>query len=69
MNNNIYKKLAKQNGITVKELKSEMQDAINQAYAAPNFFANCVPRKGETPTIDEFVEYTVRRVTRIGGKR
>lgn len=39
-----------------------MQEAINQAYKNPTMHANCVPSKGEVPTIEEFIDYSAKRV-------
>lgn len=59
----IYRKVAKQYGVSVEEVKREMQAAINDAYQnTPNdgitgAYQNRVPRKGEIPTTDEFIRY------------
>ena len=57
-----YKKIAKENGISLAEVKRDMQEAIDAAYANPTFHANCVPRKGAVPTTDEFIEYCAKRI-------
>lgn len=63
MNKKILKKIAKQNGVTVAEVERDMQAAINMAYENPhrnlvNIKAqNAVPRKGDIPTVKEFVRY------------
>lgn len=65
-NRSTYRKLAKKHGVTVKELKGDMQEALNYAYETPTneitkAYQNRVPRKGETPTVNEFVNYAVKK--------
>ena len=55
----IYKQVAKKNGVSVAEVKREMQKAIDSAYVDPNFYARCVQRKGEIPTIEEFLTHMI----------
>lgn len=52
MNSKVYKKIAKKYGVSVKEVKREMQIAIDEAYKNPNFYALSI---GEKPTVDEVV--------------
>ena len=58
----IYKKLAKAYGVSVAEVKRNMQEAINAAYINPTFHAECVHREGEIPTTEEFLAHMVRRI-------
>lgn len=59
----IYRKVAKQHGVTVAEVKRDMQAAITHAYThTPDdgitaVYQNKVPRKGEVPTPDEVIRY------------
>lgn len=59
----IYRKIAKENNVSVAEVKADMQYAINYTYEnAPNdgitkAYQNKVPRKGIVPTVDEFLTY------------
>ena len=62
MNRSDYRKIAKKNGVSVKEVKHDMQEAIDAAYVNPTFHANCVYHKGGTPTVDEFVDHVARRI-------
>ncbi|MFI3213021.1 MAG: sporulation initiation factor Spo0A C-terminal domain-containing protein [Eubacteriales bacterium] len=61
--NHVYKQMAKEQGISVKKLKREMQASINDAFTNPNLdlWAKAeqdkVPRKGSIPTCDEFITY------------
>lgn len=57
MNRKIYKALAKKYGKTVEEIKRDMQAAIDFAYEQPNQKAQAIKRKGEIPTVDEFVSH------------
>jgi len=63
VNRSDYKKIAKKYGVSVQEVKRDMKGAIDSAYVNPNFHARCVQRKGETPTIDEFVNHIARRIS------
>ncbi len=67
-NRKIYRKIAKEHGVSAKEVKEDMQAAINHAYQnTPNdgitgAYQNRVPRKGEIPTVDEFIRYAANEV-------
>lgn len=60
----VYRKVARKYGVTVEEVKREMQSAINETYNNPDnnditkAYQNKVPREGEIPTVDEFIRYT-----------
>ena len=62
MDEKIYKAIAKKHGISVDEVKKEMQAAIQTAYVFPAPEALKVPRKNDVPTVDEFLEYTAKKV-------
>lgn len=62
----IYKKVAKQYGVTVEEVQREIQAAITDAYTDPrnddgitSVYQKNVPSKGEIPTSDEVIRYLV----------
>ena len=57
----IYKELAQKYGMSVSDIKNEIQEAINAAYINPIFNARCMPCKGETPDADEFIVYMARK--------
>lgn len=60
----VYKKIAKENGISIAEVKREMQKAIEEAYKNPCGDApNDVPCKGDIPTPDEFIKHAVLKIT------
>ena len=61
MNRNDYRKIAKKYGVSVKEVKHDIQEAVDTTYISPNFYARCVHYKGEKPTINEFVNHVVYR--------
>lgn len=62
-NRKIYRKIAKENHVSVAEVKQDMQAAITAAYEnAPadgitKAYQNRVPRKDTVPTVDEFLTY------------
>lgn len=59
----IYRKVAKEYGVSVQEVKQEMQAALDYSYRNPpddgvtGAWQNKVPRKGEAPTPDELLRY------------
>lgn len=70
MNRKTYRKIAKQHGVTVAEVKRDMQEAITAAYTDPNTdFATfkaqrAVPRKGDVATPNEVIDYAAAEVRR-----
>lgn len=66
----IYKQIAKKHGVTVAEVRADIQSAITAAYTEPSSdneitkaYQNRIPRKGEIPTPEEFIHY-VTKVTK-----
>lgn len=64
----IYKKVAKQYGVSVQEVEREIQAAITDAYSNPrredgitSVYQDQVPRRNEIPTPDEMIRYLVSR--------
>ena len=58
----IYRKVAKEYGVSVEEVKREMQAAITDAYTNPlnnngitKTYQSRVPCKGEIPTPEELI--------------
>lgn len=68
----IYRKIAKENGVTVAEVKRDMQAAIDHAYqhtpddGITEVYQDRVPRKGETPTAEEVIRYATERIKKGG---
>lgn len=64
----IYRKIAKENGVTVAEVKRDMQAAIDHAYqhtpddGITEAYQDRVPRKGETPTAEEVIRYAAQKI-------
>jgi len=58
----LIKKVAKAHGVSPEEVKREIQVAIDSVYENPNEAASVIPRKGDVPTIEEFIEYFVKRI-------
>ena len=67
MNRKLLRKVAKIHGVSVKEVREGMQNAVDHAYKNPNLHARCVNREGVQPTPDEVVEHAVRRVKAMRG--
>ena len=67
-NRKIYRQIAKEHGVSLKEVKADMQAAINHAYNnTPNdgitkAYQDRVPRKGSIPTSEEFISYAVKKM-------
>ena len=59
----IYRKIAKQNGVSVKEVKEEMQKALDDAWDNPDksvdvrFNQMKMSPDGKKPSVDEFIRY------------
>jgi len=59
---NIYRKIAKEHGVTVAEVKREMQAAIDYVYKkidkseSEKIMQESIPRKGGIPTTEEFIK-------------
>lgn len=65
----IYREIARKNGVSVKDVKRDMQAAITAAYQNPpkdggviSAYQRQVPRKGEIPTPEEFIRYAAGKV-------
>ena len=58
----IFEAIAKENGVSVEKLKSEMQKAIDAAYVFPTPGADEIPRKNAVPMVDEFINYAIGRL-------
>ena len=58
----IYKKIAKQNGVSVEEVKRDMQEAINAAYKNPTIFASNLSPQKDVPTTEEFIKLVANKV-------
>ena len=67
-NRKIYRKIAKESKINMCQVKQAMQSALDFAFQNPNnpsiikAYQNQVPRKGEVPTPDEFIQYAVQKL-------
>ncbi len=65
---NIYRKIAKEHGVTVAEVKRDMQATINHAYlksdktADETLVQSKVPRRGAVPTAEEFIRYASQKI-------
>jgi len=62
MNRKLIRKVAKAHKTTVKDVREQMQAAIDHAYTNPTPQALSVNRKGEKPTPDEIVGYAVQKI-------
>lgn len=62
MNNKIYKKIAKKYGVSVEEVKRDMQACIDEAYKNPTDYAKQIKGNGEKPSVEEFIDSIARKV-------
>ncbi len=67
----ILKQVAKENGVTVKEVREEIQKAITEAWKNPPAdggvtaaYQRKVPCKGEIPTPEELIRYAAAEIRR-----
>ena len=67
VNRKIYKKIARKYGVTVEEVRRDMQAAIDEAYKNPNWYARCVYCAGDKPTPEELITHIARRVRATEG--
>ena len=65
----IYRELAKKHGVSVEEVRKEIQVALADAYTDPlnnneitKAYQNRVPCQGEIPTPEEMVRYLAGKV-------
>lgn len=64
----IYRKIAKQYGVTAEEVRGEIQNALNAVYEKSeetpmaDLVKKDVPKKGSVPTTDEFILYASKKV-------
>ena len=64
----IYRKIAREHGVSPKEVREEMRAAIPHAYQNPphynitDAYQNRVPRKGDVPTPEEFIRYAAGQI-------
>lgn len=63
----ILKKVARANGVTVKEVETEIQAAINEAWNNPSddaaaAYQRKMPCMGEIPTPYEFIRFMVNEI-------
>lgn len=66
-NRKLYREIAKKHGVSVAEVKRDMQSAINHAYMNNTDLniakkQNEIEKKGEIPTIDEVLQYAKKNL-------
>ena len=64
LNRQIYKKLAKKYGVSVNEVKRDMQAYVDTACKNPTPLAVNIKKENATPTVDEFINLVVGKVKR-----
>lgn len=59
----IYREIAKKHGVSIADVKRDMQAAIDAAYIKPNRHALEVSRRGDKPTPEEFIAYMAHKAS------
>ena len=68
----VYRKIARKNGVSVKEVKEEMQKAIDAAWDNPDktaqniFLQNQIKPDGSKPTPEEFIRFNAEKLKKNG---
>jgi CheY-like chemotaxis protein len=62
INRKILRQVAKQNGVSVAEVRKGIEEAIDKAYEKPNPQALAVECKGEKPTPEELIAHIAKNV-------
>lgn len=62
-NNNIFKSIARQNGVSEEEVKREIERSIAEACKDPDAPINKIG-KGKVPTPEEVMEHVMREVAK-----
>lgn len=63
----IYRRIAKEYGVSAKEVERDMQAAIDRIYEdedqnGHSKASGSIPCQGERPTPEEFIQYAVLRI-------
>lgn len=61
--NQIFTEIANKYGVSVDEVKQEMQAAINAIYDDLNSHAKNVLYENDIPTIEEFLSFVLEQIT------
>jgi len=59
MDRKLYRQVANLHGVSVKEVKHAMQEAVDEAYKSPNSYALGISPEGK-PTVDEVIIHVVK---------
>jgi len=59
MNRKLYRKVARLHGVSVKEVKHAMQEAVDEAYKSPNSYALGI-NPDSKPTVDEVIIHAIK---------
>lgn len=68
----VYRKIARKNGVSAKEVREEMQKAIDAAWDNPDktakniFLQNQIKPDGSKPTPEEFIRFNVEKLKKDG---
>ena len=68
MNRKLARKVAREHKVSVAEVRRGVAEALDHAYAKPNFHARRVCSAGEKPTANEFIAHAVREAKTHAGR-
>ncbi|WP_294750102.1 hypothetical protein [uncultured Ruminococcus sp.] len=63
MKKDIFKEVARKNGVTEEEVRSEIEKSIAEACKNPNAPINKIG-KGKTPTPEEVIEHVLKEIAK-----
>lgn len=67
----VYRKIAKKHGVSVEEVKNDMQEALNHAYnntskeETTKLFQNQIPKRDQIPTPEEFIQFAANNLNKL----
>lgn len=66
----IYRQVARKHGVSISEVKKEMQHVLNVTFSTPvndgvtELYRSKIPRKADVPTPQEFLTYCISETGR-----
>ena len=62
MNRSILKRIAKKHGVSVSDVRRDMQFALDETFKGPRVDNSFEDFNGNKPTLEEFINYAKQRV-------
>ncbi len=64
MKKDIFKEVARKNGVTEEEVRSEIEKSIAEACKDPNAPINKIGKNGKVPTPEEVMEHVLKELAK-----